>query len=84
MDGGDEVRRGVVREEEGVVGGELEDATAGQAGEHEEELKAREGRGDVRFPEVYEEEKVGFGNLLLLQLLLSFSLTRRQTWLKGR
>ena len=58
--------------------------TAGQAGEHEEELKAREGRGDLRFPEVYEEEKVGFGNLLLLQLLLSFSLTRRQTWLKGR
>ena len=35
MDGGDEVRRGVVREEEGVVGGELEDATAGQAGEDE-------------------------------------------------
>ena len=35
MDGGDEVRRGVVREEEGVVGGELEDATGGQAGEHQ-------------------------------------------------
>ena len=34
MDGGDEVGRGVVREEEGVVGGELEHSTTGQAGEH--------------------------------------------------
>ena len=33
MDGGDEVSRGVVREEESVSGGELQDPAPGQAGE---------------------------------------------------